>query len=39
MVMAAPTIMYGSEIWAPVQKDLNKIQSAETKFLRNMKGC
>ena len=32
-------LLYGSEIWAPAQNDRNKIQSAEMKFLRNIKGC
>ena len=37
-VMAAPIILYGSETWVPKQKEINKIQSAEMKFLGIVKG-
>ena len=32
-VMAVPILLYRSETWVPTQKDLNKIQFAERKFL------
>ena len=35
--MAAPRFLHESE--TQVKKDLNKIQYAEIKFLRNIKGC
>ena len=39
--MTAQTLLFRSTIWVglPTQKDLNKIQCAEIKFLRNVKGC
>lgn len=37
--MATPVLMYGSETWTPTQTDLNKIQTAEMRFLRRVKGC
>ena len=38
-VMALPTLLYGSETWVPTQKLNSKIQAAEMKFLRSVKGC
>ena len=40
-VMAAATLLYGSETWAQTQKDLNKIQSGHWRdgILRNVKDC
>ena len=37
--MAVPTLLYGSEIWTLGSKDLSRIQAAEMKFLRSIKGC
>jgi hypothetical protein len=31
--------MYGCETWAHSQKGMNKIQTAEMRFLRKVKGC
>jgi hypothetical protein len=37
--MTAPVLMYGSEAWITKKKDISRIQSAEMKFLRSVKGC
>jgi hypothetical protein len=37
--MAVPVLMYGSEVWTIKKKDISRIQSAEMKFLRSVKGC
>ena len=37
--MAVPTLLYGSEMWTLSSKDLSRIQAAEMKFLRSVKGC
>jgi hypothetical protein len=37
--MAAPILMYDSETWAHSQEEMNKIQTAEMRFLRKVKGC
>jgi hypothetical protein len=37
--MAVPVLMYGSEAWTIKKKDISRIQSAEMKFLRSVKGC
>ena len=37
--MAAPTLLYGSEIWTQGSKDESRIQEAEIKFLRSVKIC
>jgi hypothetical protein len=37
--MAVPVLMYGSEVWTIKKKDISRIQSAEMKFLRPVKGC
>lgn len=38
-VMAIPMLLYGNETWTMNKKDATKIQSAEVKFLRSVKGC
>ena len=38
-VMAVPVLMYGSESWILKEADKNKIQAAEMRFLRKVKGC
>ena len=38
-VMATPMLTYGSETWTITKKDQSRIQSAEMKFLRKVKGC
>jgi hypothetical protein len=37
--MAVPFLIYGSEAWKIKKKDTSRIQSAEIKFLRSVKGC
>jgi hypothetical protein len=37
--MTAPILMHGSETWVHSQKERNKIQTAEMRFLRKTKGC
>jgi DNA/RNA endonuclease YhcR with UshA esterase domain len=37
--MTAPILMHGSETWVHSQKEMNKIQAAEMRFLRKTKGC
>ena len=37
--MAALTLLQNTENWVLTQKDLNKIKSAETKFLGSVKDC
>jgi hypothetical protein len=37
--MAVPVLMYGSEAWTIKKRDISRIQSAEMKFLRSVKGC
>jgi hypothetical protein len=37
--LAAPILMYGCETWAHSQRGMNKIQTAEMRFLRKVKGC
>lgn len=38
-IMAVPVLMFGSESWILQERDRSKIQSAEMKFLRRVKGC
>jgi hypothetical protein len=37
--MAVPILSYGSESWVISKKDKDKIQAAEMRFLRRVKGC
>lgn len=37
--MAVPALLYGSESWITTTKHESKIQAAEMKFLRRVKGC
>lgn len=37
--MAMPTLLYGSECWAPRVKDMRQLEASEMKFLRAAKGC
>jgi len=37
--MAVPSLMFGSETWVDTKRNQSKIQSAEIKFLRRVKGC
>jgi hypothetical protein len=38
-IMAVPVPLYGSETWTLRQRDWNRIQAAETKYIRTVKGC
>jgi hypothetical protein len=38
-IMAVPVLLYGSEIWTPRKRDWSRIQAAEMKYLRTVKGC
>ena len=38
-VMAISQLLYGSEIWIRKAKDTSRIQGAEMRFLRAVKGC
>jgi hypothetical protein len=37
--MAVPVLLYGSETWTLRKRDWNRIQAAEMKYLRTVKGC
>ena len=36
-VVARPTLLYGSEIWVNMKRDMTGLEAAETRFLRNVK--
>lgn len=38
-VMAVPSLLFGSETWTMTAADSKKLQAAEMKFLRSVKGC
>jgi hypothetical protein len=38
-VMAIPVLLHGCEIWTLKKTDCNRIQAAEMKYLRTVKGC
>jgi hypothetical protein len=38
-IMAVPVLLYDSETWPPRKRDWNRIQAAEMKYLRTVKGC
>jgi hypothetical protein len=38
-IVAVPVLLYGSETWTPRQRDWTRIQAAEMKYLRTVKGC
>jgi hypothetical protein len=37
--MAVTVLLYGSETWTLRKRDWNRIQVAEIKYLRTIKGC
>ena len=37
-VVARPTLLYGSETWVTTTRDMTRLQAAEMRFLRNVKG-
>jgi hypothetical protein len=38
-IMAVPVLLYGSETWTLRKRDWSRIQAAEMKYLRTVKGC
>jgi hypothetical protein len=36
--MAVPTLLYGSECWTMGKRDTKKLQAAEMRFLKSVKG-
>jgi hypothetical protein len=37
-VIARPTLLYGSETWTNTKRDVNRLEAAEIRFLRRVKG-
>jgi hypothetical protein len=37
-VIARPTLLYGSETWTTTKRDVNRLEAAEMRFLRRVKG-
>jgi hypothetical protein len=37
-VVARPTLLYGSETWVTTKRDMTRLEAAEMRFLRNVKG-
>ena len=37
-VIARPTVLYGSEIWVTAKRDMTRLEAAEMRFLRSVKG-
>jgi len=37
-VVARPTLLYGSETWVPTKRDMTRLEAAEMRFLRSVKG-
>jgi hypothetical protein len=37
--MAVPVLLYDSETWTLRKRDWNRIEDAEMKYLRTVKGC
>ena len=37
-VVARPTLLYGSETWVITKRDMTRLEAAEMRFLRNVKG-
>jgi hypothetical protein len=37
--MAVSVLLYESKTWTPRKRDWNRIQAAEMKYLRTVKGC
>jgi hypothetical protein len=38
-IMAVPVLLYSSKTWTTRKRDWNRIQVAEMKYLRTVKGC
>ena len=37
-VVARPTVLYGSETWVTTKRDMTRLEAAEIRFLRSVKG-
>jgi hypothetical protein len=37
-VIARPTLLYGSETWVTTKWDMTRLEAAEMRFLRSVKG-
>jgi hypothetical protein len=37
-VIARPTLLYASETWVTTTRDMNRLEAAEMRFLRSVKG-
>jgi len=37
-VVARPTLLYGSETWVTTKRDMTRLEAAEMRFLRSVKG-
>jgi uncharacterized Fe-S cluster-containing protein len=37
-VVARPTLHYGSETWGTTKRDMTRLEAAEIRFLRSVKG-
>jgi hypothetical protein len=37
-VITRPTLLYGSETWVNTKQDMTRLEAAEMRFLRNVKG-
>jgi len=37
-VVARPSLLYGSETWVTTQRDMNRLEAAEMRFLRSVTG-
>jgi hypothetical protein len=37
-VVARPTLLYGSETWITTKRDMTRLEAAEMRFLRSVKG-
>ena len=38
IVIARPTLLYGSETWVTTTRDMTRLEAAEMRFLRSVKG-
>jgi nitrate reductase alpha subunit len=37
-VVARPTLLYGSETWVTAKRDMTRLEAAEMRFIRSVKG-
>jgi len=37
-VLARPTLPYGSETWVTMKRDMTRLEAAELRFIRSVKG-